>query len=124
MSSCSKGRHTRSIPKPLSKITIGQFLQTYEVVTEPDAGVSITILPSKLEISRFNLLAQSKEIKECVAPVSIIAIKGMPLIKYVPLISRSSGLVSDPDNENTLPPACSFFALVHCGRVCPSSPQL
>src|ERR1043165_3720132 len=106
ISSCSSGRHTKSIPKPLPKITIGQFLQTYEVVTEPDAGVSITILPSMLEISKFNLLAQSKAIKECVAPVSIIAIKGMSLIKHVPLISRSSGLVSDPDNANTLPPAC------------------
>src|ERR1051325_6306218 len=113
ISSCSNGRHTKSIPKPLPKITIGQSLQTNEVVTEPDAGVSITILSSILEISKFNLLAQSKAIKECVAPVSIIAIKGMPLIKQVPLINRSSGLVSDPDKANTLPLDCSFFGVVH-----------
>src|ERR1044072_7865793 len=63
ISSCSNGRHTKSIPKPLPKITIGQFLQINEVVTEPDAGVSITILPSILDISNFNLLAQFKAIK-------------------------------------------------------------
>src|ERR1043165_4320829 len=113
ISSCSNGRHTKSIPKPLPKITIRQFLQTNEGVTEPDAGVLITILLSILEISKFNLLAQSKAIKECVALVSIIAIKGISLIKHVPLISRSSGLVSDPDNANTLPPACSFLGFVH-----------
>src|SRR3954467_5532158 len=96
-SSCSNGMHTKSIPNSLPKISIGQFKQANEVVTELDAGVSMIILPLISDISKFSRLAQSNEINESVALVSIIAIKGVPWIKHVPLINRSSGIVSEHD---------------------------
>src|SRR3954469_14236403 len=97
MSSCLSGRHTKSIPKSLPNISTGQFKHADEVLTEPDAGVPITILPLIFDISKFSLLAQSNEINERVEPVSIIAIKGVLCMKHVPLISLSSGVFPDPD---------------------------
>src|SRR3954463_13031569 len=83
------GKQIKSTVKSLPKIHTGQFLQTKEVVTDPIAGKSITISPPKLDRTRPNLLTQSSAIKQWEAPVSLIAINEMPLIKQVPLISRS-----------------------------------
>jgi len=73
------------------------------VVTEPLAGVSIIILPDIVVISRLNRFAHSREIKECVAPVSIMAIKRTLLMKQVPQIKLSELGTSSPLKENTFP---------------------
>src|SRR4030065_1816920 len=85
-----KGKQTRSTSKSLPNIDNGHFRHTREVVTEPLAGVSTTISPFIQDITRPNLETQSTAIKQCVAPISIITIIGVLLMKHVPLIRRSS----------------------------------
>src|SRR4030042_3072734 len=85
-----KGKQTKSTSKSRPNIDNGHFRHTREVVTEPLAGVSTTISPFIQDITRPNLETQSAAIKQYVALVSIIAIKGVLLMKHVPLIRRSS----------------------------------
>jgi hypothetical protein len=55
--------------------------QTKEVVTEPLAGVLMTIPRNNGVKTKFKRSAQLSELKECVAPISTIPIKGVLLIK-------------------------------------------
>src|SRR4030065_1828438 len=98
-----KGKQTKSTSKSRPNIDNGHIRHTGEVVTEPLAGVSTTISPFILDILRPNLEAQSAAIKQCVAPVSIIAIKGVLLMKHVPMINRYSFTVWVPVRANTFP---------------------
>lgn len=64
------------------------------------------------DMTRFKRLAQPREIKECDAPISIIASKRVLLIKQIPLIKLSGFVTSSTFNTKTFP-LDFYFDLVH-----------
>ena len=79
------------------------------MVTEPKVGVSTIILPTIEDNFKPNLSAQSSETNECVASVSILAIKGMLFINHIPQIKQSALVVYVLVKVKTLPPDCALF---------------
>lgn len=80
------------------------FKQTKEVITDPLAGVSITMLPFITDTTKLDLFMQLIHIKECVAPISMIIIKGMLLMKQVPRTRLSNLEAFAPLKANTFIP--------------------
>ncbi|KEH22106.1 hypothetical protein MTR_7g033195 [Medicago truncatula] len=74
----------------------------------------MTIMPDKEDTSRSNLCTQSRDIKEYVTQVSIIAIKGTSLMKQVSQIKSSELEISAPLKANTFTSDCAFFGFCHC----------
>jgi len=106
-----KGKQTKFNSKSTFPKLTRHLTHTKEVVTEPLVGVSMTIPLNIKDIARFKLLAQLSEIKECVAPVSIMAINGVLFIKPIPRIKLFGCSTSSVFNAKTFPQA--FFGLVH-----------
>jgi hypothetical protein len=102
------------MPKFLPNTYTGQFTHASLVVTKPLAGVSITIHPGITDVSRLSLFTQSKDINECVAPILIIVIRGVLLIKHVPLIRLSISPASSPLKAKKNPQA--FFGFLQSGQ--------